>query len=172
MYKTEKYGIIYTNFHVTNFLYLFHNRKKIFTVAELTGQYVVLYERKLATMLLFFPVMKTGSVRTSSFHTHSNLFFPYVLIHVSLLCPRLFHCSTPHLLIPAFLFLQVYSIFFFALLLTPDPLSGVPSTLFAISTTPSIHIGLLCLPLGRQCNWLYSQGSLWSSFYQHYLSFP
>lgn len=138
---------------------------KFLIVAELTG----LYERKLATMLSFFPVMEIGSVRTSSFHTHSNLFFPSVLIHVSPLCPHLFHCSPPHLLIPAFLSPQLYSIFFFALLLTPDPLSGVPPTLSAISTTPSIHIGLLCLPLGRQCNWLDPHGSLWSWFYQHYL---
>lgn len=126
--------------------------------------------KKLAAMLSFFPVMEIGSVQTSSFHTHSNLFFPSVLIHVSPLCPHLFHCSPPHLLIPAFLSPQLYSIFFFAMLLTLDPLSGVPPTLFAISTTPSIHIGLLCLPLGRQCNWLYPQGSLCSWFY-HYLHF-
>lgn len=144
-------------------------KSKFHIVARLTGQGAVLRERKLTTMLSFFPVMEIGSARTSSFHTHSNLFFPSVLIHVSPLCPHLFHCSPPHLLIPAFLYPQLYSIFLFALLLTPDPLSGIPPTLFAISMTPSIHIGLLCLPLGRQCNSLYPQGSLWSWFYQHYL---
>lgn len=107
----------------------------------------------------------------SGIHTHSNLFFPSVFIHVSPLCPHLFHCSPPHLLdssfpLPTALFRFFFS--FFALLLTPDLLSSVPPTLFAISTTPSIHIGLLCLPLGRHCNWLYPQGPPWSWFYQHY----
>lgn len=126
---------------------------------------------ELTTMLSVSPVMEIGSIRIS---TLILIYFSPLCLFMSLRSAHIF--STAHLLtflIPAFLSPQLYSVSFFffsffALLLTPDLLSSVPPTLFAISTTPSIHIGLLCLPLGRHCNWLYPQGPPWSWFYQHY----
>lgn len=179
MSKREKYCIVSspTSFHVTNFLYIYSTTVRniwehtIFLSHRADRPICCLVWSELTTMLSVSPVMEIGSIRVS---TLILIYFSPLYLFMSLRSAHIF--STAHLLtflIPAFLSSQLYSVSFFffsffALLLTPDLLSSVPPTLFAISTTPSIHIGLLCLPLGRHCNWLYPQGPPWSWFYQHY----
>lgn len=109
--------------------------------------------------------MKIGSVWTSSFHSHSNLFFPSVLIYVSLLCPHLFHCSPPHLLIPAFLSPQFNSIFFFGIVAHSWP--STHSLCNKYHTKYPYWVLCVCCWVDNAIGFIH-MGSLWSWFYQHY----
>lgn len=122
MSKREKYCIVSspTSFHVTNFLYLFHNCQKCMRAYHISWS-----QSRQANMLSCMIGINSYAVSLSchgnrvcsDIHTHSNLFFPSVFIHVSPLCPHLFHCSPPHLLdssfpLPTALF-RFFFLFFF-----------------------------------------------------------